>query len=110
MRATGRAIAKSQSIRQDGWIVASLPATFAVNGKNAMFFPIVYRPGGTGGAPRMLMMFSNHYQAGAPAAAAAPAGAPPAPGAVATLPPAPALSSLGQEFMARGYANQVAQP
>ncbi len=107
---TGRATAKSQSSRRDGWIVASLSATFALNGKTAVFFPIVYRPDGTPGRQRILMMFSSHYEARARAVAAAPAASPAGPSVAAALPPAPPLSALGQAFMAKGFANQAPQP
>lgn len=107
---TGRTTAKSQSNRRDGWIVASLSATFALNGKTAMFFPIVYRPDGTPGRQRILMMFSSHYEAGAPAGAAKPAAAPAGPSTMAELPPAPPLSALGQAFMTKGFTNQAPQP
>jgi hypothetical protein len=107
---TRRTAAKSQSVRRDGWIVASLSATFALNGKNAMFFPIVYRPDGTTSTQRILMLFSSHYKAGAPAVAAAPAAKPSGPGTTLALPPGPPLSTLGQAFVAKGLSNQVAQP
>jgi len=107
---TGRAIGKSQSIRQDGWIVASLPVNFAVNGKNGVYFPIVYRPDGTAASQRILMVASNRSERGAPVAAAAPATGATALAGAAPLPPAPTLSPIGQAFMAKGLVNQAAQP
>lgn len=101
---TGREVARSQSVRENGWVVASLPLAFAVNGYGGVYFPIVYRPDGSAGSERILMMFSNRTSGGESALAQSPAGKPALPG----LPPAPALSAVGQGFMAKRYPNQSA--
>ncbi len=99
---TGREIAKSETRRENGWVVANMPLTFAMNGQGGRYFPIVYRPEGPAGKARILMMFSNRYSTSVPAVAVAPVEGPPLPG----LPPAPVLSAVGKEFMAKSYPNQ----
>ncbi len=101
---TGRELGGSQSVRENGWIVADLPVTFAMNGQHGVYFAIGYRPNGAASPARMLMLFSNRYPAGAPAAAEQPTAKStlsPLPG----LPPAPDLSALGQGFMTKSYPN-----
>ena len=100
----GRELGGSQSVRENGWIVASLPLTFAMNGQHGVYFAIGYRPDGAAGPARMLMLCSNRYPVGAPSSAEQPKAhlkLPPLPG----LPPAPGLSALGQGFVTKSYPN-----
>lgn len=113
--AAGKEVAGSQSERANGWIVASMPLTFAMNGRSGIYFPIGYRPDGAAGREQMLMLFSNRFPDEQPVVAeksvATPApglptlpGLPPPP----ALPLAPGLSAMGQGFMTKSYPNQNA--